>query len=453
MQTGSGNSFLSQVILIVILTLINAFFAGAEMAIVSVDKKKLRRKSREGDKKASILLKVLQEPSKFLSTIQVGITFAGFFSSASAAVGISDDLGRVLTDMGLPFGKNIAFIGVTFILSYIMLVFGELVPKRIALQHSEKFAMIAIKPINIFSKLMKPFVAFLSISTNTLLRILGVKSEGVEEKVTLEEIKSLVEVGHEQGVINPIEREMLDSVIAFDNKVAEEIMTARTNVFMIDVNDPLDIYLEEMLELKHSRMPVYEGGIDNIIGILYIKDFILEAYKVGFTDINIRDIMRPAYFVPEHKNINDLFLELQSSRNHLAILVDEYGGFSGLVTMEDLIEEIMGDIDDEYDRDEPDIKKINDYTFLARGSISIKELNSEIESKINENSEFYDTLAGLLIYLLGYIPDSEEEKFIEYMGIKFYIQEIKNRKIKTVEIILKDEEETQKNNESIGKES
>ncbi len=453
MQTGSGNSFLSQVILIVILTLINAFFAGAEMAIVSVDKKKLRRKSREGDKKANILLKVLQEPSKFLSTIQVGITFAGFFSSASAAVGISDDLGRVLTDMGLPFGKNIAFIGVTFILSYIMLVFGELVPKRIALQHSEKFAMIAIKPINIFSKLMKPFVAFLSISTNTLLRILGVKSEGVEEKVTLEEIKSLVEVGHEQGVINPIEREMLDSVIAFDNKVAEEIMTARTNVFMIDVNDPLDIYLEEMLELKHSRMPVYEGGIDNIIGILYIKDFILEAYKVGFTDINIRDIMRPAYFVPEHKNINDLFLELQSSRNHLAILVDEYGGFSGLVTMEDLIEEIMGDIDDEYDRDEPDIKKINDYTFLARGSISIKELNSEIESKINENSEFYDTLAGLLIYLLGYIPDSEEEKFIEYMGIKFYIQEIKNRKIKTVEIILKDEEETQKNNESIGKES
>lgn len=453
MQTGSGNSFLSQVILIVILTLINAFFAGAEMAIVSVDKKKLRRKSREGDKKANILLKVLQEPSKFLSTIQVGITFAGFFSSASAAVGISDDLGRVLTDMGLPFGKNIAFIGVTFILSYIMLVFGELVPKRIALQHSEKFAMIAIKPINIFSKLMKPFVAFLSISTNTLLRILGVKSEGVEEKVTLEEIKSLVEVGHEQGVINPIEREMLDSVIAFDNKVAEEIMTARTNVFMIDVNDPLDIYLEEMLELKHSRMPVYEGGIDNIIGILYIKDFILEAYKVGFTDINIRDIMRPAYFVPEHKNINDLFLELQSSRNHLAILVDEYGGFSGLVTMEDLIEEIMGDIDDEYDRDEPDIKKINDYTFLARGSISIKELNSEIESKINENSEFYDTLAGLLIYLLGYIPDSEEEKFIEYMGIKFYIQEIKNRKIKTVEIILKDEEETQKNNKSIGKES
>lgn len=435
---GEG-SLTGQLILIALLTLVNAFFAGAEMAIVSIDKKKLKKRAKEGDKKASILLKVLKEPSKFLSTIQVGITFAGFFSSASAAVGLSDDLGRFLTNMGIPFGENIAFIGITLILSYIILVFGELVPKRIALQYSQKFAMFAIKPISIFSKIMKPFVAFLSISTNTILRIFGVKNEGVEEKVTLEEIKSLVEVGHEQGVINPIEREMLDSVIAFDNKIAEEIMTARPEVFMIDVDDPLEEYLDEMLKLKHSRIPVYEEDIDNIIGILYIKDFILEAYNVGFKDIDIRNIIRPAYFVPEHKNINDLFLELQSSRNHLAILIDEYGGFSGLVTMEDLIEEIMGDIDDEYDYDEPDIKKINDYTFRAKGSISIKELNSTIDSKLNENSDFYDTLGGLLIYLLGYIPKDGDEKSVEYMGIEFYIEEIEDRRIKTVEITLNEQ--------------
>lgn len=435
---GEG-SLTGQLILIALLTLVNAFFAGAEMAIVSIDKKKLKKRAKEGDKKASILLKVLKEPSKFLSTIQVGITFAGFFSSASAAVGLSDDLGRFLTNMGIPFGENIAFIGITLILSYIILVFGELVPKRIALQYSQKFAMFAIKPISIFSKIMKPFVAFLSISTNTILRIFGVKNEGVEEKVTLEEIKSLVEVGHEQGVINPIEREMLDSVIAFDNKIAEEIMTARPEVFMIDVEDPLEEYLDEMLKLKHSRIPVYEEDIDNIIGILYIKDFILEAYNVGFKDIDIRNIIRPAYFVPEHKNINDLFLELQSSRNHLAILIDEYGGFSGLVTMEDLIEEIMGDIDDEYDYDEPDIKKINDYTFRAKGSISIKELNSTIDSKLNENSDFYDTLGGLLIYLLGYIPKDGDEKSVEYMGIEFYIEEIEDRRIKTVEITLNEQ--------------
>ncbi len=434
MGTGSESPLVGQLILIVILTFINAFFAGAEMAIVSIDKKKLKKRAKNGDEKVDILLRLLKEPSKFLSTIQVGITFAGFFSSASAAVGISDDLGRVLTGMGIPFGENIAFIGVTFILSYIMLVFGELVPKRIALQHSEKFAMIAIKPINIFAKLMKPFVAFLSISTNTILKILGVKSEGVEEKVTIEEIKSLVEVGHEQGLINPIEREMLDSVIAFDNKIAEEIMTARPEVFMIDMEDPQELYLDEMLNLKHSRIPVYENDVDNIMGILYIKDFILEAYNVGFKDIDIRNIIRPPYFVPVHKNINDLFLELQASRNHLAILIDEYGGFSGIVTMEDLIEEIMGDIDDEYDHDEPDIKKINDFTFLAKGAISIKELNSVIDSKFDEESEFYDTLAGLLIYLLGYIPNNKEEKSIEYMGIEFCIREIEDRRIKTVEI-------------------
>ena len=435
MEVGSQSSLVEQLILIGILTLINAFFAGAEMAIVSVDKQKLRRLAKQGNKKAKILIKVLEEPSHFLSTIQVGITFAGFFSSASAAVGISDDLGRVLTGIGIPFGKNIAFIGVTFILSYIMLVFGELVPKRIALQHSEKFAMIAIKPINLFSKLMKPFVIFLSLSTNTILNIFGVKSNGVEEKITLEEIKSLVEVGHEQGFINIVEREMLDSVIAFDNKVAEEIMTARTEVFMINIEAPLETYIEEMLQLKHSRMPIYEGSMDNIIGILYIKDFIYEAYQVGFKEIDIRNIIRPGYFVPEHKNINDLFLELQASRNHFAILIDEYGGFSGIVTMEDLIEEIVGDIDDEYDQDIPDIIKTDEGIFLAKGSISIKELNSEIEGKLDEASEFYDTLGGLIIYLLGYIPKDGEKRSVFHMGIEFRIKKIKNRKIESIEVI------------------
>lgn len=433
---GADSSYGGQLILIAVLTLINAFFAGAEMAIVSIDKKKIKKKEKKGDKKATILLELLKEPSKFLSTIQVGITFAGFFSSASAAVGISDDLGGLLTNLGLPYGYNIAFIGVTFILSYIMLVFGELVPKRIALHNAEKFAMIAIKPINLFSKIMKPFVAFLSISTNAMLGLLGIKSEGVEEKVTMEEIKSLVEVGHEQGLINPVEREMLDSVIAFDNKIAEEIMTARPEVFMIDIEDDQEDYLDEMLKLNYSRIPVHEGDVDNIIGILYLKDFLLEAYKVGFENIDIKSILRPPYFVPVHKNINDLFSELQTSRNHLALLIDEYGGFSGIVTMEDLIEEIMGDIDDEHDHGAPDIRRINENTFLANGSLSIKELNSAIDSKINEESEYYDTLGGLLIYILGYIPDDEEEETLHYRGIDFNIREIENRRIKTVEISL-----------------
>lgn len=433
----SDKSFISQLILIAVLTLVNAFFAGAEMAIISVDKKKLRRMSNQGDKKANILLNVLKEPSKFLSTIQVGITFAGFFSSASAAVGISDDLGQYLTSKGIPFGTNVAFISVTLILSYIILVFGELVPKRIALQHSEKFAMFAIKPINLFSKLMKPFVAFLSITTNFILKLLGVKSEGVEEKITLEEIKSLIEVGHEQGMINPIEREMLDSVISFDDKVAEEIMTARTQVFMIDINQSLGEYIDRMLTLKHSRIPVYEKTRDNIIGVLYLKDFILEAYNVGFNNIDIRNILRPAYFVPEYKIINDLFLELQNSNNHFALLIDEYGGFSGIVTMEDIIEEIMGDIDDEYDHDEPDIIKVDENIFLAKGSLSIRELNSITNLKIDEKSDFYDTLGGLIIYILGHIPQDGKKEQLQYKGADFLIEETKNRRIKSVRIITK----------------
>lgn len=436
-----NNSFLSQLIIILILTAINGFFAAAEMAMVSADKKKIRKDAKKGSKNAKLLLDILMKPSRFLSTIQVGITFAGFFSSASAAVGISDDLGKVLSNIGIPYGKNIAFIGVTLILSYLILVFGELVPKRMALQNPEKFAMFAIKPVSLFAKLMKPFVSFLSISTNAILGLLGIESENIEEKVTLEEIKSMVEVGHEQGLINPLEREMLNSVISFDDKLAEEIMTARTEVFMIDIAEPVDQFLNKMLSLKYSRIPVYEKEIDNIIGVLYLKDYVLEAYRVGFEHINISTIVRPPYFVPEHKNINDLFLELQKNRNHMAILIDEYGGFSGIVTMEDLIEEIVGDIEDEHDEDEADIKRTGKTTYDAKGSLSIKEMNRTIGSKINEKSEYFDTLGGLLIYILGYIPERKHKKTISHKGIKFQIKEIKDRRIKWVEITYKDKQD------------
>lgn len=430
-------SLLMQLMIILVLTLINGFFAAAEMAMVSANKKKIHLDARAGNKNAKLLITILMEPSRFLSTIQVGITFAGFFSSASAAVGISDDLGKLLTGIGIPFGKNIAFIGVTIILSYIILVFGELVPKRMALQNPEKFAMFAIKPISLFAKLMKPFISLLAITTNGLLTLLGMEGKAIEDQVTLEEIKSILKVGHEQGVLNPIESRMLDSVISFDNKVAEEIMTARTEVFMIDLKKPLEEYVDEMLKLRFSRIPVYEKNPDNIIGVLFLKDYLLEAYKVGFTNIKIRNILKPAYFVPEHKHINDLFLELQANNNHLAILIDEYGGFSGIVTMEDLLEEIVGDIEDEHEHDYPDIRAIDKNTYYANGSLSIKELNSAIGSQIDEDSDYYDTLGGLLIYLLGYIPTSKDKKMISYHNIDFHIKKIADRRIKHVEIITK----------------
>lgn len=443
MEPDSGGSIIPQLILIAILTSINAFFAASEMAMVSVDKKKLNIEAEEGNKKAKQLLKLLKEPSRFLSTIQVGITFAGFLSSGSAAMGISDDLGKFLTSYGIPFGRDIAFIGITLVLAYFTLVFGELVPKRVALQNAENFAMKAVGTVGIVSKIMRPFVSFLSFSTNGVLRIAGISLEGVEEKVTLEEIRSIVEVGQEQGIINPTEREMIDSVIGFDDKLAEEIMTARTEVFMIDAEDPIEEYLKEMLQLKYSRIPIYEGDVDNIIGILYIKDFLLEAYKVGFENVDVRKIARPAYFIPERKNVDDLFTELQNTRNHMAVLIDEYGGFSGIVTMEDLIEEIMGDIDDEYDHDEPDIKKMDDFNFVAKGTTSVKELNSKLRVDIDESSEDYDTLGGLLISIIGYIPKDGEKIEVPYEDMEgreigFFIEEVEDKRIQRVRIVLND---------------
>ena len=423
-----------KLVLIFVLTLVNAFFAASEMAMVSVDRIRLINKAEEGDKKARLLLDILKEPSRFLSTIQVGITFAGFFSSASAAVSISTALGGRLEALGVPFGKDIAFVGITLMLSYIMLVIGELVPKRIALNHAERFAMLAVRPISMVAKVMHPFVTFLSLSTNAILRLLGVSQEGVEAKVTLEEISSMVEVGHEQGFINPVEREMIKSVISFDDKLAEEIMTARTEVYMIDADDRIEDYIDDLLSLKYSRIPVYEEDIDNIVGILYLKDYLLEAYKSGFLNVDIKAILRPAYFVPERKNINDLFLELKNTRKHMAVLIDEYGGFSGIVTMEDLIEEIMGDIDDEYDHDDPDVKLLEKGTYIARGSVSIKELNSRLEIELDEETEDYDTLGGFIIHHLGYIPDDGDKPELNISGLSFRVEIVEDKRIVTVRI-------------------
>lgn len=447
MDEGSGGTITGQLLLLFILTMTNAFFAASEMAMVSVDKKKLSVEAEDGNKKAKMLLDLLKEPSRFFSTIQVGVTAAGFFASGSAAKGLSDDLGRLLVRFGVPFADNVAFVLITVILMYFNLVFGELVPKRVALKYSEKFSKFAIGAINIIDKLMRPFVALLSFSTNSVLKLLGIETEGVEEKITLEEIRSMVEVGQEQGVINPIEREMIDGVIGFDDKLAEEVMTARTEVFMIDLEDPLEEYLDELLQLKYSRIPVYEGYVDNIVGILYLKDLLLEAYKVGFDNIDIRKILRPAYFVPERKNINELFNELQAKRQHMAILIDEYGGFSGIVTMEDLIEEIVGDIDDEYDQDEPELRKIDESVYIAKGTLSIRELNNKLDLELDEDSEDYDTLGGFLIDQIGYIPENGQKVVVEYENLEFHIEEISDKRICWVRIVINEPKEEVKEDE------
>ena len=401
------------------------------MAIVSINKNKLKILVEEGNKKAIMLENLMKEPSKFLSTIQVGITLAGFFASASAATGLSQYLSIYLRKLGIPYSGQISMILITFVLSYITLVFGELIPKRIALKSSEKIALSSVGTIVTVSKIFSPFVKFLTFSTNIILTALKMKEDDIEEKVSKEELRSLVEVGREHGIINEVEKEMIENIIEFDEKVAREIMIPRTKVFLIDKNISVDELFEKKEVEVYSRIPVYEDEADNIVGILFMKDLMIEAYRKGFQNVKLPEIMQEAYFVPETKNVNELFNEMQSEKKHIAILIDEYGGFSGIVTLEDLIEEVMGNISDEFDADDSSIKKLSANKYLINGELSLNDLNDYFHIELE--SKHYDTLSGLLIEHMGYIPeDNEDIEPIIIDGISFKPKRVKDKKIEWV---------------------
>jgi len=430
-ETITGGSLLLQFIVIVALTGINAFFSSAEMAIVSINKNKLKILVEEGNKKAIMLENLMKEPSKFLSTIQVGITLAGFFASASAATGLSQYLSIYLRKLGIPYSGQISMILITFVLSYITLVFGELIPKRIALKSSEKIALSSVGTIVTVSKIFSPFVKFLTFSTNIILTALKMKEDDIEEKVSKEELRSLVEVGREHGIINEVEKEMIENIIEFDEKVAREIMIPRTKVFLIDKNISVDELFEKKEVEVYSRIPVYEDEADNIVGILFMKDLMIEAYRKGFQNVKLPEIIQEAYFVPETKNVNELFNEMQSEKKHIAILIDEYGGFSGIVTLEDLIEEVMGNISDEFDADDSSIKKLSANKYLINGELSLNDLNDYFHIELE--SKHYDTLSGLLIEHMGYIPeDNEDIEPIIIDEISFKPKRVKDKKIEWV---------------------
>jgi len=429
-----NSNILVQLILIVVLILINAFFASAKMAIISLNKNKIKYLAQDGNKKAQLLLKFIEEPTKFLSTIQVGVTLAGFFSSAYAATAIANRLTPVLSDMSMPYSEGVALVVITIGLSYVTLVFGDLFPKRIALHNSQAIAMFCVVPILYVSKLVTPFVSLVSGSTNILVRITGLGHENIEEKLSKEEIKSLIEVGQEHGVINETEKEMINNIIEFDDKLAREVMTPRTDVFMIDINDHSSECLDDLLDGKYSRVPVFEGDVDNIIGILHMKDFMVEARKSGFENVDVKNILHPPFFVQENKNIDELFKELKSSKNHMAMLIDEYGGFSGVVTTEDITEEIMGNIYDEYDDEEPEIKKVDNNTYIVSGLLSLDELNDHLD--LNLVSKDYNTIGGFLISLMGCIPKINERRTIEYEDVIFRIEEVREKRIEKIKICI-----------------
>ena len=437
----SGPSIPVQIGFLVFLTLINAFFASAEMAFVSSNKNRIKMLANEGNKKAQLLQDLLEEPTKFLSTIQVAITFAGFLSSASAATGMADDVGMYLKNFGIPYASQVAVVVVTMILSYFTLVFGELFPKRLAMQNAEKLALLFVRPVYLISKLLSPFVKILSMTIALLMKLCGRDNYQMEGEYSEEEVKSMLDVGTESGQLDEAGREMIESVFDFDDELAYEIMTPRTDVYMIDINDPLEEYLDELLEERYSRIPVYDEDSDDIIGILYMKDFMIEARKVGFEHVDIRPLLSKPYFVPESKKINELFDELQRSKMRIAILIDEYGGFSGIVTTEDIIEEIVGSLDDEYDDDEPQMEKLDENLYLIDGQYALDDISDELD--IHLDSENHETIGGLIIELLGEIPDEEEDEgvVVEYENFTFTIVEIKDRRIEKLKMEIHRPEE------------
>jgi putative hemolysin len=436
-------SIIFELMLLLVLTVINAFFSAIEMAIVALNKNRINYLAEEGNKKAKKILKLSKEPNNFLATIQVGITLAGFLASAFAATTLSEKFSVFLAKLHVPYSDKLSVIIITVLLSYVTLVFGELFPKRIALQKSEAISMAFINPTLFISKLMLPFVKLLSWSTNVLLKICNISTENIENEVSEEEIRSMIELGQEKGVFNQSEKKMIDGIFKFDDKLAKEVMTPRTEVFVIDINDIDSGTIESIIEEKYSRIPVYKDDIDNIIGILYVKDLFVKLMKTSADNIDIEPLLRTPYFIPENKNIDVLFKELQSTKNHMAILIDEYGGFSGIVTIEDLIEEVMGNIFDEYDDNDQYINKIDQDTYLVSGLVSIDEVNEFLNLELESDNS--DTIGGFVIELLGSIPKEGEENTVEYENIIFKVEKVDEKRIESLKIYISNESHSNEN--------
>ena len=421
------------ILVLVILTGVNAFFAASEMAFISLNDNKIEKQAKEGNKKAKQIAKMLETPSKFLSTIQIGITLAGFLSSAFASDTFADMMAPALNNLvpiGIGVWKSISIILITMILSFITIIFGELVPKRLAMKHYEKIAFGSIGIIRGISIVTSPFVKLLTITTNAISKLFGV-SENEEEIVTEEEIKMMVDQGEENGTIEEEEKELINNVFEFNDITVSEIMTHRTDIFAVDIDMNQEELLNEIIkdECRHSRIPVYDETIDEIKGVLYVKDIIKNMNKKTF---KIKNIMKEAYFVSQNKLINELFKELQRNKKHIAIIVDEYGGTAGIITMEDILEEIVGDIYDEYDEIEEEYEKIDDKTYIISGSMPIYDVNKLLESHIPEG--YYDTLSGYLQEELGRIPEEEENPTIETEELTFKIEEYEDKRILKVKV-------------------
>ncbi len=337
-----------QLILILGLTGLNAFFAAAEMALVSVDRMTVEIEKNKGNKKAGLLLEVIDEPNGFLATIQVGITLAGFLSSASAATGMSDDMAGLLTRIGIPYGDQLALVFITLLLSYFILVFGELLPKQIALGKANQVAYGVVKPIKAISLITYPFVLLLTFTVKALMTLLGIKEKDETEDVSEERIRMLVSLGRQRGIIEKEEEVRINNLFEFNDKTIEEVMIHKDRVFTIVNKTHNKEGIQALIDKRLTRIPVMDPTSGNPVGILLIKDLLKKLSTSDFTPVNIGELMHQPFTCQKNMAVNELFKKMQKSRKHMAIVLDE-DKYIGIVTIEDLIEQIFGDIEDEFD--------------------------------------------------------------------------------------------------------
>ncbi len=425
----------------IILIALNAVFACAEIAVLSINESKLERMASEGNSKAKRLFKLTREPARFLATIQVAITLSGFLGSAFAADSFSEPLVDWLLSLGVRLPRAtldaISVVVITLILSYFTLVFGELVPKRLAMKRSEKVAMGISGMVSGISIAFRPIVWLLSVSTNAVLRLCGVDPNEAEGEVSEEEIRMMVDVGSEKGAIQHQEKEFIQNVFEFNDITAEDIAIHRTDVIALWMEDGLDVWEKTILDERHTLYPVCDESPDNVIGVLNAKDYF--AIKDKTKENILASAVHPAYFVPETIKADALFLNMKKSRNSMAIVLDEYGGVVGIVTLQDLIEELVGDLNDDADNQEGTdtyIEKLSDNSWQLHGNVALEDLREAIGIELK--AEDYDTLTGLVFDKLGAIPDDGEmEIAIDFENITVLIKEISAHQIKSATVTLK----------------
>ena len=443
MEDPSSQDLLLQFVLLVVLTFLNAFFSATEMAMVSLSRSRVEQKAEEGDKRYIRLLKVLENPNHFLSTIQVGITLITILSGARLA----DSLGELIASwMG---NSETAYVVASFLslafLTYISIVFGELYPKRIALNLKDALAIRTVPFIIAIGKIVSPFVWMLSASTNLLSRLTPMTFDDADEKMTRDEIEYMLTKSEE--TLDADEIEMLQGIFSLDELMAREVMVPRTDAFMVDIQDDTQTIIESILKQNFSRIPVYDDDKDNVIGLIHTKSLLKAGFTDGFDNIVLRKILQEPLFVPETIFVDDLLKELRNSQRQMAILLDEYGGMAGLVTLEDLLEEIVGEIDDETDRAEVYVHTIGEDTHIVQGTMNLNDFNDYFDVELE--SDDVDTIAGYYLTGVGTIPTSEKLSYEVESGNKHIIltnDKVKNGRVTKLKVQIQElesEEETE----------